>query len=190
LEPDRFFALQAIVFSQMRRWLAKGFDCPIPRNATHAVKPAAFVFLGGKLSGFSGVMPGIMEEFLRVTEQKLPVYLLGGFGGAAGIIAHALLTKARKPAALTAAFYSTSETPDYKTMLEGFGKMDSQVFPGPDREFDALWKVIQDGREIGFPALLRNGLDAADNMELVTTTDTMNAVHLVWRGLNRLFFES
>jgi hypothetical protein len=189
-EPDRFFAWQAIVLSQMRRWLAKGFDCPIPRDATHTVKPAAFVFLGGKVSGFSSVMPGILEEFLRVTEQKLPVYLLGGFGGASGIIAHALLTKAHRPAALTAAFYSTSQTPDYKTMLEGFGKMDSQVFPGPDREFDELWKVIQDGREIGLPALLRNGLDAADNKELVTTTDTMNAVHLVWRGLNRLFFES
>jgi len=33
-------------------------------------------------------------------------------------------------------------------------------------------------------------LDAADNKELVTTTDTMNAVHLVWRGLNRFFFAS
>jgi len=190
LEPDRFFAWQAIVLSQMRRWLAKGFDCPIPRNATHAVKPTAFVFLGGKVSGFSGVMPGILEEFLRVTEQKLPVYLLGGFGGAAGIIAHALLTKAHRPAALTAPFYSTSQTPDYKTMLEGFEKMDSQLFPGPDRAFDELWKVIQEGRETGLPALLRNGLDAADNKELITTTDTMNAVHLVWRGLNRLFFES
>jgi len=190
LEPDRFFAWQAIVLSQMRRWLAKGFDCPIPRNATHAVKPTAFVFLGGKVSGFSGVMPGILEEFLRVTEQKLPVYLLGGFGGAAGIIAHALSTKAHRPAALTAPFYSTSQTPDYKTMLEGFEKMDSQLFPGPDRAFDELWKVIQEGRETGLPALLRNGLDAADNKELITTTDTMNAVHLVWRGLNRLFFES
>jgi len=75
-------------------------------------------------------------------------------------------------------------------MLEGFEKMDSQLFPGPDRAFDELWKVIQEGRETGLPALLRNGLDAADNKELITTTDTMNAVHLVWRGLNRLFFES
>jgi hypothetical protein len=190
LERDRFLASQAIVLSQMRRRLAGGFDCPIPREATHQVKPAAFVFMGGKVSGFSGVMPGVMEEFLRATDQQLPVYLLGGFGGAAGIVARALITNVRRPVALTAAFYSTSQTADYKRMLEGFGKMDSQAFLGPEKTFDELWKVVQDGRGTGLPALLRNGLDAVDNKELVTATDTMKAVHLVWRGLNRLFFES
>jgi hypothetical protein len=189
LEPDRFLTFQAIVLTHMRRCLAKGFDCPIPRDAAHRVKPAAFVLMGGRVSGFAGVMPGIMEEFLRATEQQLPVYLLGGFGGAAGIIAQALITKARRPAALTAAFYSTPQTPDYMTMLEGFGKMDSQAFLGPEKTFDELWKVVQNGRETGLSALLRNGLDAAENKELVSTTDTMEAVHLVWQGLNRLFFK-
>ncbi len=189
-KPDRFFAFQAIVLSQMRCRLAEGFDCAIPRDAKHKVKPAVFVFIGGKMSGFSGIMPGIMEEFLRATEQQLPVYLLGGFGGAAGIIAHALTTKVRRDAAFTTAFYSTSQTPDYQTMLEGFGKMDSQAFLGPNETFDQLWKVIEEGREAGLPALFRNGLDTVENQELVTTTDTIKAVHLVWHGLNRLFFKS
>jgi hypothetical protein len=140
------------------------------------------------VSGFSGVMPGIMEEFLRATEQQLPVYLLGGLGGAAGTIAHCLSTKADRPPEFTAAFYSKPETPDYQKMLAGLGKIDSQSRLEPDRMFDELWKVIEQGRDVGLEALFRNGLNTADNQELITTTDTMRAVHLVWRGLNQLFF--
>jgi hypothetical protein len=187
-DPDRFSALQATVLSEMRRRLAEGFDCAIPRHTKHRIKPTAFVFIGGKVSRFSGVMPGIMEEFLRATEQQLPVYLLGGLGGAAGILADSLSTKAHRPPGLTAAFYSTSETPDYQKMLAGLGKIDSHTRLQPDSMFDGLWKVIEQGRETGLDALFRNGLNATDNQELITTTDTMRAVQLVWRGLNQLFF--
>jgi SLOG cluster2/TIR domain len=187
-DPDSFSALQATVLSEMRRRLAEGFDCAIPRDTKHRIKPTAFVFTGGKVSGFSGVMPGVMEEFLRATEQQLPVYLLGGLGGAAGTIAHCLSTKADRPPEFTAAFYSKPETPDYQKMLAGLGKIDSQSRLEPDRMFDELWKVIEQGRDVGLEALFRNGLNTADNQELITTTDTMRAVHLVWRGLNQLFF--
>jgi hypothetical protein len=187
-ESERYSALQAIVLSLMRSRLAEGFDCAIPRETKHRIKPVAFVFIGGKVSGFSGTMPGIMEEFLRAAEQQFPIYLLGGLGGAAGIIADNLVRKSRRPPALTAAFYATSENPDYQKMLEGLGKIDSKVTLEPDRMFDELWKVVEEGRERGLEALFRNGLDKADNQELLTTTDTMKAVHLVWRGLNQLFF--
>jgi hypothetical protein len=90
---------------------------------------------------------------------------------------------------LTAAFYSTSQTPDYQKMVDGFEKMQSQAILGPENTFDELWKAIEKGRESGFPSLFKNGLDTAENQELVTTTDTMRAVHLVWSGLSRLFFE-
>jgi hypothetical protein len=188
-DADRFAALQAMVLSEMRRRLAEGFDCAIPRDTKHRVKPAAFVFIGGKVSGFSGVMPGIVEEFLRATEHQLPVYLLGGLGGAAGIIKDALIAKADRPREFTAASYSSPATPDYQKILAGLGKIDSKASFEPDKMFDELWKVIEQGRETGLEVLFRNGLDAADNHELLTTTDTMKAVHLIWRGLNQLFFK-
>jgi SLOG cluster2 len=188
IDPDRFSALQATVLSEMRRRLAEGFDCAIPRGAKHRIKPTAFVFIGGKVSGFSGVMPGIMEEFLRAAGQHLLVHLLGGLGGAAGIIAHCLSTKAHRPPGLTAAFYATPETPDYQKMLAGLGQIDLQTRLEPDRMFDELWRLIEQGRQTGLEALFRNGLNATDNQELINTTDTMRAVQLVWRGLNQLFF--
>ena len=39
------------------------------------------IVAGGKLSGYSGVIPGILEEVLLAIKKKIPIYLLGGFGG-------------------------------------------------------------------------------------------------------------
>jgi hypothetical protein len=50
---------------------------------------AARIILGGKVSGYSGVMPGIFEEFLLAWEQGVPVFCLGGLGGAARVLAEA-----------------------------------------------------------------------------------------------------
>ena len=55
---------------------------------------------------------------------------------------------------------------------------------------EQLWKIVQEGRKDGGSTLLRNGLTAQENWKLMTTTDTLDAVHLVWEGLSRLFLES
>lgn len=44
------------------------------------------VIMGGKTEGFSGVLPGVLEEFLLAVRKRKPVYVLGGLGGMAGII--------------------------------------------------------------------------------------------------------
>ncbi|UWQ83116.1 hypothetical protein [Leisingera caerulea] len=43
----------------------------------------ARIVIGGKRAGFQGSMPGIFEEVLFSLERKQPLYLAGGFGGAA-----------------------------------------------------------------------------------------------------------
>lgn len=48
------------------------------------------VVLGGRTSGFKGVMPGIAEEVMLAIDVGRPVYLLGGFGGCARSIAEAM----------------------------------------------------------------------------------------------------
>ena len=42
------------------------------------------------MSGYSGRMPGIIEEFQIAMEAGHPVYVVGGFGGAARYIADVL----------------------------------------------------------------------------------------------------
>ncbi len=50
----------------------------------------ARIVVGGKMSGYSGRMPGIIEEFQIAMEAGHPVYVVGGFGGAARYIADVL----------------------------------------------------------------------------------------------------
>jgi hypothetical protein len=53
--------------------------------ATHAR-----IVLGGRTTSFKGSMPGIAEETLLAIRAGQPVYVMGGFGGCAGDIAHDL----------------------------------------------------------------------------------------------------
>ena len=51
---------------------------------------SARILLGGRTDGYRGRMPGIAEEALLSLEAKQPVFLLGGFGGAARDVAEVL----------------------------------------------------------------------------------------------------
>ncbi len=59
-------------YSALRRHLA---------TCTHAR-----VLVGGKLAGFQGAMPGLIEEAIRSIEADQPLYLAGGYGGAAAFL--------------------------------------------------------------------------------------------------------
>jgi SLOG cluster2 len=50
----------------------------------------ARVLVGGKVTGYRGVMPGVLEEALLSLKQGQPVYVAGGFGGAAAALARTL----------------------------------------------------------------------------------------------------
>jgi hypothetical protein len=46
----------------------------------------ARLLIGGRVTGFQGRMPGILEEALYAIEQGRPLYLAGGFGGATALL--------------------------------------------------------------------------------------------------------
>lgn len=50
----------------------------------------ARVILGGKLTGYQGTIPGILEEASLSLRATKPLYVAGGFGGAAAAVALAL----------------------------------------------------------------------------------------------------
>lgn len=100
----------------------------------------ARIVVGGKMSGYSGSMPGIIEEFKIAIEMGHPVYVVGGFGGAARYIAD---------------------------VLSG------------EKEALGAFAWMKDIREAG----LKNGLIDNDNQRLFTSTNTMEIVSLILKGL-------
>jgi hypothetical protein len=48
------------------------------------------VVVGGRLSGYAGTMPGVIEESVLTLKQGKPLYVAGGFGGAAAFVGRAL----------------------------------------------------------------------------------------------------
>ena len=46
--------------------------------------------LGGQRAGFQGRMPGVVEEVILAMQAEKPIFVAGGFGGAAGDIANIL----------------------------------------------------------------------------------------------------
>jgi SLOG cluster2 len=50
----------------------------------------ARVLVGGQLSNFRGWVPGIVEEAKMAIDRLTPLYIAGGFGGAAALVAHSV----------------------------------------------------------------------------------------------------
>lgn len=67
---------RAAAYSGLRRHMADNIDSRI--------------LVGGKLRGFLGAMPGVVEEAILAIERRQPIYLAGGFGGATAAVARRL----------------------------------------------------------------------------------------------------
>ena len=48
------------------------------------------ILVGGQLRGYRGIMPGLVEEAILAVQHRQPIYLAGGFGGAAAAVARRL----------------------------------------------------------------------------------------------------
>lgn len=179
---------RALTASAMRRMLAQGFSCEVPGRKTAKVKPAACVFMGGNMERFQGVMPGLFEEFLNVATaaERALLFLIGGLGGAAHVLATALLTpRTTPPKELTVAFYQGENAANGAEYDAMWAELTDGERARVTDQFSTLWSLIQSAHEDGLTALLNNGLDEADNHQLLTTTNTVEAVQLVWKGISR-----
>ena len=154
----------------------------------------ARIALGGKTEpktkanpkGYSGRMPGIIEEAWRSLQTGQPLYLLGGFGGAAGLVAELLAsTSTATPAVLRDETWSDDD---------GFNRVIATVNDSAHRSRLELPERMEDvGTEIrerglGFLAddetsLDWNGLSVEENRELFRSRDPLRLTSLVMKGL-------
>jgi hypothetical protein len=99
----------AVTLSAMRRLMMTQMSIKIPGAAQPEMIPQVMsrIMLGGRLAKFSGFLPGIFEEALVSLEHARPLYILGGFGGAAEVLAKAILAKSDpRPKEFTSAWLS------------------------------------------------------------------------------------
>ena len=94
--PELLFN-KAVTLSAMRRLMMQPMFVDIPGvDKPKRIPPVtARILLGGKVDGYAGFLPGIFEEALTTWQSKRPVYILGGFGGAAEVLADAMLARVR-----------------------------------------------------------------------------------------------
>lgn len=130
----------------------------------------ARVILGGKTFGFSGFMAGVIEEYIQAMEAGHPVYLLGGFGGAASLLASLI----RKEKSIAAVIEEASKTPRYAEFMSYC--MDRSIDMGYGR-LEAIAAGGIDG--------LKNGLTVEQNYILLQSTDVIEIVGLILKGLSQ-----
>ena len=190
--------------SALRRSLAYGCVIPIDTGTAGTIMTvppiSARVFLGGKITGFNGLMPGVLEELLYAAEAaeagavmqgERPLFIMGGFGGAAGCAARLIASGAVDHAPeLTPEFYANPvpghDDSRYGRIVREWPKLAGRLPPttrSPAQAFEALRRQLR--RAVADPlGFFQNGLSVADNRRLLLTVDPLEATRLVLRGLD------
>lgn len=176
---------RAITLSAMRRLMMQPMSIDIPDvPRPESIPPVtARILLGGKADSYSGFLPGIFEEALTTLQWERPVYLLGGFGGAAEILANAMLaTGTDRPRELTLEWHK-ERNPALVQLLESARQFAAPPgLDGMENSLDVLFEFVLRARA-DLSGTLRTALSDGQTRELLKTSNIANAVHLVRSGL-------
>lgn len=130
----------------------------------------ARIILGGKISGFKGYMAGLFEEYYIAQAMGHPIYIVGGFGGAAGMIASMLLGEK----AIINTIDMASQNPSYHEFNAYCSKK------GLSLGYEQLQLAIDKGIDG-----LCNGLSHEDNIVLFQSSNIIEIISLILKGLNK-----
>lgn len=130
------------------------------------------IYAGGKLSGYKGCMPGVLEEFIYAYESEKPIFLVGGFGGVTAEICNYITTGTEIPEKLLFDWQSNNN-PNYKDVCNEYRANNIEIPNISDYKFSIT--------------CLRNGLDKNDNLRLFKTPFLDEIIYLITKGLRNLY---
>ncbi len=183
-KTDQVVLNAAITLSGMRRIAMEGWTIDVADSHNETIPPIdARILMGGKMDDYSGWLPGLFEEALLTLEKGKPLYILGGFGGAAKVLADVLLNETdERPAQFTLDWH-LSRNPRLARLI---GILQARGAPAHIRTTEAalgaLFDKLNSGRK-NVARTLQTGLSDADTKELLQTVDVRRAVQLVRKGL-------
>lgn len=158
--------------AEQRYAWARGLDATRHRIAERA---AAHVIIGGKLDGFAGIVPGVLEEAYVALGSGKPLYLIGAFGGVGEAVINQMFGDGS--ALFGEEYAEVVDREEVDTLFERHG--------GTPHDTSAMGTVFAQRGKDGPQASLNNGLTEAENTKLFWTTDARQIVELVLTGLSR-----
>lgn len=177
---------KAVCLSSMRKFAQNGITLEIPDSRQTEIIPpiSARIVLGGRIAGYSGFVPGIVEEVLLSLEAGKPLFLLGGFGGAAEVLAKALLAKFGAPMPVELGeTWQRRHTPALTNLTDAFRNVPIPSGVRNTAELLATTRAVVENARSDLPAALNCGLNEADTRRLLATSDMREAITLVRKGL-------
>lgn len=178
-DPDVDQGLEMFFHSDMRLVMAKLTDARIVigGNTEPRIDPRG--------SGYSGVLPGVVEEAWQTLQQEKPLYVIGGFGGAAQLVADLLSNDGEIPEKLRNDTWERHE--EFRKRREAFAEHEFRERLQLPDSMQSLAELVRDFRQDYFHpdanGRCRNGLTPNESRELFTSRDTIRIVDLVMRGL-------
>ncbi|MGZ5043183.1 MAG: hypothetical protein ACXV8P_00200 [Methylobacter sp.] len=136
----------------------------------------ARICAGGRLEGYKGKMPGVLEEILIAFEQSKPIYLLGGFNGVVGEVCKSILNK----------IISEPLTEGWQ-VNNNSGYFDLQKLAkesGYHADYDRVRDILE---EVQISDLANKaGLSEDEYMRLMKSPFIDECIHLILKGLENL----
>ena len=168
----------ALYFSDMRRVMEKHVDARVILGGNSNPRTE----VGGQ--GYGGRYPGVAEEAWRALEARKPLYVAGGFGGAAAIVADLLDGKETPKKLQDATWLSFPVYAQNAAKLDGHPLRSTLGLPRTMEDLAAAIAdlarshLLDDGSSKDW-----NGLSREENRLLFRTRDPVTLAALVSRGL-------
>lgn len=133
----------------------------------------ARIVMGGKVTGFKGKYPGIVEEVMLSLKSNKPTYLIGAYGGAALSVISAI--KGGNPEELQISFQEGNSI--YRDLIPFYnGKHSSETINYP--------AVVNFFNTLGIEGLCKaNGLNEDENTILFTSRNIIEIIMYILKGM-------
>lgn len=135
----------------------------------------ARILMGGKLSGYSGRIPGIVEESMLSLEHNKPTFIIGAFGGASQAVAKCLLRENCEELTENWQFKDKK----YKEFVEYYNlrNKSNKINYDEIRTFHTKYRLTRLSKN--------NGLTIEENRRLFNTIHIPEMIFLILKGLNK-----
>lgn len=150
-------------------------ECFADMRVIMANESDARILLGGKLKNYLGYFPGIIEEAFQTMQANKPIYLLGGFGGAAKSLIKVIL--GYRPKELSNEFqFDTDFLIDFRDYCKGKSTI--------SLDYDYLVDYLQQHTVESISK--HNGLSIEENQILFESTNIHELVFLIIKGVQNI----